>query len=187
MDTYSDLYLDEEGVVNVAEGVIKQTKADYVKGAKMLYSFYGFIPSLKEAMEKKTIYSRIVASNWSRTTAKWFYDAERFVNDDPYEMFTTVSKKMVFNDWKKEGVFLYYLDIYREAAYQLYKKYGKFDICNSTIKRSCRKLFDVDKYISAKDYLEKYFDREGKTFESGMFDYHQSIELKVRKENRKKS
>lgn len=94
---------DGDWIVNVAEGLIKQTRADYIKGTKTLYAYYKYIPTQQEVMENKELYRKIQVSNYLRPIARWFFDARRFVDEDPYGLFVTVVKREVLNEWNEEA------------------------------------------------------------------------------------
>lgn len=96
-------YEEEDWIIGVVESLIRQTKADYIKGAKMLYSYYKYIPTEQEAMDNEELYKKIQVSNYLRPLARYFFDAKRFVEEDPYGIFVTVVKREVFADWDKEA------------------------------------------------------------------------------------
>lgn len=176
---------DDDGMYNVAEGVIRQTKTDYIRGAKYLYGIYGYIPqSEKEAIEDEVKYKRATSNNLNRLKVQYLFDARRFVERDPYEMFETLDKDGVFKDWDTEAIFLYYLDIYREIAEKIYREFEEFTVSEDKLSEFLGS--SMGKFKKAKRQVAKYFELQGKTFEEGIFDFHERIEQKIKREKRRK-
>lgn len=176
---------DDDGMYNVAEGVIRQTKCDYVKGAKYLYGIYGYIPqSENEAIENGVKYKRATSNSPNRLKVRYLFDARRFVEKDPYEMFATLDKNGVFRDWDTEAIFLHYLEIYREMAEKIYREFGEFAISEDKLSEFLGS--SMGKFKKAKREVAKYFESQKKTFEEGIFDFHERIEQKIKRERRRK-
>ena len=96
------MYIDDDGMVNIAERLIKQLRYDYVKGGKLIKKQYGYLPTQKEAMEDKLRWKRLMISDGTRAIVRNFYSAWRFVEEDPYELFVNVVRREIFNDWDKD-------------------------------------------------------------------------------------
>ena len=184
MKKIKEEFYHEDGLLNVAEGIIRQTRMDYIKGAKYMFRIYGCIPTEKEAMEKGTLYKRAIASSSGRDRVRWFYDSWKFFKNDPYEMFFSVDKKEVFKEWNTEAIFLYYLDVYRPYAEKIYVKYENF--CPSEDKISELLGEETELYNLAKDKITEYFREKDTSFEDGIYDYHERIEQKIKREKRRK-
>jgi len=106
-------YVDMDGVTNVAVGIVRQAKRDFIKGGKILYRLFGYIPTEEEFM--KSIH------RGSRTEPiRWMFDAWRFVIKDPYELFESAGKKATIDQWKLESIIAYYYDGYVKGAEELY-------------------------------------------------------------------
>lgn len=106
-------YVDMDGVTNVAVGIVRQAKRDFIKGGKILYRLFGYIPTDEEFM--KSIH------RGSRTEPiRQMFDAWRFVIKDPYELFESAGKKATIDQWKLESIIAYYYDGYVKGAEELY-------------------------------------------------------------------
>lgn len=106
-------YVDMDGVTNVAVGIVRQAKRDFIKGGKILYRMFGYIPTDEEFM--KSIH------RGSRTEPiRQMFDAWRFVLKDPYELFESAGKENTINQWKLESIIAYYYDGYVKGAEELY-------------------------------------------------------------------
>lgn len=106
-------YVNMDGVTNVAVGIVRQAKRDFIKGGKILYRMFGYIPTDEEFM--KSIHCG------SRTEPiRQMFDAWRFVIQDPYELFESAGKKATIDQWKLESIIAYYYDGYVKGAEELY-------------------------------------------------------------------
>lgn len=140
-----------DGVVNVAEGIIKKARKDFIKGGKVLYRMYGRIPTQLE-------YFELHGSN--NQDIRHCYDAWTFVLRDPYYMFGDIGSETVIETWKKDTIIDYYKDLYMPGA---------IEIClNENIKCKTNKLHKLtddeikeaikdnnvrEDFIKARDYI----------------------------------
>lgn len=108
------VYVDGEGVENVAVGIVRQAKKDFVRGARILYGILHYIPTQKELYADK---DHIGLSNME--SVKQMYDVWRFVRDDPYQFFP--DEKQVIDTWKEDAITDYYSSTYLDSAEWLYK------------------------------------------------------------------
>ena len=107
------VYVDGDGVENVAVGIVRQTKKDFIKGARILYGILHRIPTQKELLADQNH-----ASLTNMESVRWMYDAWRFVIEDPYQFFGDADT--VINAWKDDAMLEHYSLLYLNAAEQLY-------------------------------------------------------------------
>lgn len=107
-------YVDETGVENIACGLVRQAKRDFIKGVKVLYKSLGYVPEQKELYKTHP-------SLTNNADVRWMYDAWRFVRDDPYELFSP-GEEIVIKSWTDEALLEYYRPAYLKAGALLYKQ-----------------------------------------------------------------
>lgn len=107
--------VDFDGLVNVSEGIIKQARKDFIKGAKILYKRYKRVPTRKEWYEMRQ-------SDTGRRDIHWCYDAWEFVERDPYNMFGEIGAETIINSWKEDMMIDFYRDIYLPVCEKLIRK-----------------------------------------------------------------
>lgn len=105
---------DPDGMTNVMIGLIKQTREDYVKGAKRIIRFYGYILPEEDLMKDKTKYRRMREGNLGRTTTNNYHSACHFVKKDPYELFSNCTTEEIFNSWDHIANVRFLKDEFRE-------------------------------------------------------------------------
>lgn len=183
-------YVDMTGVENVAVGIIRQAKKDFIKGGKILYRMFGYIPTEEEFM--KSIH------RGSRTEPiRWMFDAWRFVIKDPYELFESAGKKATIDQWKLESIIAYYYDGYVKGAEELYfvnwnhfdTKMVLYDLKDSVVRESIKDDSIYDQFIKARNYIlnlpngEKILDEWNATaYERARKRYRKGGEKKDRTE-----
>lgn len=147
-------YVDMDGVENVAVGIVRQAKKDFIKGGKILYRLFGYIPTDEEFM--KSIH------RGSRTEPiRQMFDAWRFVIQDPYELFESAGKKQTIDQWKLESIIAYYYDGYVKGAEELYfvnwnhfdTKTILYDLDDSVIRELIANNSIYDQFIKARNYI----------------------------------
>ena len=147
-------YVDMDGVTNVAVGIVRQAKRDFIKGGKILYRMFGYIPTDEEFM--KSIH------RGSRTEPiRQMFDAWRFVLKDPYELFESAGKKQTIDQWKLESIIAYYYDGYVKGAEELYfvnwnhfdTKTILYDLEDSVVRELIADNSIYDQFIKARDYI----------------------------------
>lgn len=147
-------YVDMDGVTNVAVGIVRQAKRDFIKGGKILYRMFGYIPTDEEFM--KSIH------RGSRTEPiRQMFDAWRFVLKDPYELFESAGKKQTIDQWKLESIIAYYYDGYVKGAEELYfvnwnhfdTKTILYDLDDSVVRESIKDDSIYDQFIKARNYI----------------------------------
>lgn len=107
------VYVDGGGVENVAVGIVRQTKKDFIKGARILYGILHRIPTQKELLADQNH-----ASLTNMESVRWMYDAWRFVIEDPYQFFGDADA--VITAWKDDAILEHYSLLYLNSAEQLY-------------------------------------------------------------------
>lgn len=107
------VYVDGDGVENVAVGIVRQTKKDFIKGARILYGILHRIPTQKELLADQNH-----ATLTNMESVRWMYDAWRFVIEDPYQFFGDTDA--VINAWKDDAMLEHYSLLYLNGAEQLY-------------------------------------------------------------------
>lgn len=150
-------YVDIGGVENVAVGIIKQAKKDFIKGAGILYSIMGYIPTHKELLADK---KHCTLSN--DADVRWMYDAWRFVKQDPYELFSP-GEESIINAWTEEAILKVYGKLYSDGAMILYDKHSKKDIQNIPSDELASLIQDDTVrvgFIKARDHVAKRFDSD---------------------------
>ena len=147
-------YVDMDGVTNVAVGIVRQAKRDFIKGGKILYRLFGYIPTEEEFM--KSIH------RGSRTEPiRWMFDAWRFVIKDPYDLFESAGKKQTIYQWKLESIIAYYYDGYVKGAEELYfvnwnhfdTKTVLYDLEDSVVRELIADNSIYDQFIKARNYI----------------------------------
>lgn len=147
-------YVDMDGLTNVAVGIVTQAKKDFIKGGKILYRLFGYIPTDEEFM--KSIH------RGSRTEPiRQMFDAWRFVIQDPYELFESAGKKQTIDQWKSESIIAYYYDLYIKGAEELYfvnwnhfdSKTILYDLEDSVIRELIADNSIYDQFIKARNYI----------------------------------
>lgn len=106
-------YVDMDGVENVAVGIVRQAKKDFIKGGKILYRLFGYIPTEEE-------FTKSIHRGSRTEPIRQMFDAWRFVLKDPYELFESAGKKATIDQWKLESIIAYYYDGYVKGAEELY-------------------------------------------------------------------
>ena len=106
--------IDQEGLMNVTVGLAEQARKDFVKGAKILYAWYGRIPEHKE-------WVNLGSRDTHQREIFWMYDAWDFVKKDPYDMFD-VGEKAIIDSWKNDAILKYYRELYLPGATTLVSK-----------------------------------------------------------------
>lgn len=114
-------YVDMDGVENVAVGIVRQAKKDFIKGGKILYRLFGYIPTEEE-------FTKSIHRGSRTEPIRQMFDAWRFVIQDPYDLFESAGKETTINQWKLESIITYYYDGYVKGAEELY--YVMFDNLN---------------------------------------------------------
>lgn len=150
-------YVDMDGVENVACGIIKQAKKDFVKGACVLYSIMGRIPTQKELLADK---KHCTLSN--DADVRWMYDAWRFVKQDPYELFSP-GEEAIIDAWTEEAILKIYSKLYSDGAMILYDGHSKKniqDIPNDELVKLIQDDIVRVGFIKARDHVAKRFDAD---------------------------
>lgn len=146
-------YVDPDGVENIAIGVVGQARKDFIKGAKVLYSILHYIPSYNDLI--KDVNHHTLTNNQD---VRYMYDAWRFVQKDPYEMFGDAGEDQVINSWKSAAILKYYEKNYIYGASillgssELPKKDLK-DIDDSTVNKILNDKKVADDFIAARNYV----------------------------------
>ena len=146
------VYVDGEGVENVAVGIVRQARKDFIRGAKMLYGILHYIPTYEELIKYPSH-----ATLPNSQDIRWMYDAWRFVIQDPYQFFG--DEKQVINAWKDEAILKYYEELYLKAGEKLYtyhpltKKIHTLEDDRITELMNDNKL--AGEYIAARNYISK--------------------------------
>ena len=144
------VYVDGSGVENVAVGIVRQTKKDFIKGARILYNILHYIPTQKELLNDP---SHATLTNME--TIRWMYDAWRFVIDDPYQFFGDDDR--VINAWKDEAILEHYSLLYLNSAEQLYINHTPTKKIHTLNDGQVIEFMKDDKlanaYISARNYI----------------------------------
>lgn len=144
------VYVDGGGVENVAVGIVRQTKKDFIKGARILYGILHRIPTQKELLADQNH-----ASLTNMESVRWMYDAWRFVIEDPYQFFGDADA--VINAWKDDAMLEHYSLLYLNGAEQLYinhaptKKIHTLEDDQVTEFMKDNQL--ADSYIAARNYI----------------------------------
>ena len=143
-------YIDEDGLENVAVGVIKQAKKDYIKGAKLLYSILKYVPEYENIT--KSIYNDLMG--YKKETIRWMLDAWSFIKNDPYNMFGEAGEEDIIKQWTNDAINDYYKILYLKGASILFKKHiTKKDMNNDdTIKNLINDEQITSNFISARNY-----------------------------------
>ena len=138
-------YVDEGGVENVAVGIIKQTRKDFIKGAKILYGRLHRIPEYDE-LGKYT----------GEQDIRWMWDAWRFVIENPYNFFEDM--ETVINAWKSEAIEEHYKVLYLKGAETLYINHAPkkiYDLPDEEIIKLMNDNQLAADFIKAKNYIYK--------------------------------
>lgn len=183
-------YVDMDGVTNVAVGIVRQAKRDFIKGGKILYRLFGYIPTDEEFM--KSIH------RGSRTEPiRQMFDAWRFVIQDPYELFESAGKENTINQWKLESIIAYYYEGYVKGAEELYfvnwnhfdAKTILYDLYDFVVRELIADKSIYDQFIKARNYIyslpngEKILDEWNATaYERARKRYRKGGEKKDRTE-----
>lgn len=179
-------YVDMDGVENVAVGIIRQAKRDFIKGGKILYRLFGYIPTDEEFM--KSIH------RGSRTEPiRQMFDAWRFVIQDPYELFESAGKENTINQWKLESIIAYYYDGYIKGAEELmyhdYLKKDVYSLSDGIVRDAIESDSIYTKFVKARDYIlnlpngEKILDEwDATAYERARKRYRKGGEKKDRTE-----
>ena len=145
-------YVDPDGVENIAVGMVKQARNDFIKGGKILYEIFGCIPTYEELI-KLNGYKKVA----NDSKIRWMYDSWRFVNEDPYSMFG--DGEAVINSWKTDSITEYYKIIYLKLSPIIYgNKPSDNHIQNLSeeeLKSCFDNLVDVSKFMEARNYISK--------------------------------
>ena len=148
-------YVDSDGVENVAVGIVRFAKRDFIKGAKILYKIFKRIPEEVELLNDKA-HKTLAHLRDVRLT----YDSWRFVKRDPYEMFGEIGEKSIINSWKMDAIVEYHKDLYMDGATIAYqagfekKKKNIHELSKSTVKKKYIKDKSVlDNFFTSRDYI----------------------------------
>lgn len=144
-------YIDPEGLVNVSESIIGQARRDFIKGGKILYGWFGYIPEEKEWIESKR-------SDTLQRDIYWFYDAWRFVKNDPYDVFGEVGEDQIIRIWTNDAITEYYKALYLIGAQMLFAAHvSKQDIKENdeAIKKAIGNDKLAEDFITARDHVYK--------------------------------
>ena len=165
-------YVNMDGVENVAVALVKQTRRDFIKGAKILYRMFGRIPTEKEFYNSPKRDTR-------NNNIRYMYDAWRFVKNDPYSMFSSAGEESIINQWKIDTMIDYYKDLYIPGAVILYKAmdetnyiYGNktqkekhkllkkeiYNLDDNTIKERIGDEATTNEFIAARNYIYTLFN-----------------------------
>lgn len=150
-------YVDMDGVENVACGIIKQAKKDFIKGACVLYSIMGYIPTQKELLVNKKHHTLT-----NNADVRWMYDAWRFVKQDPYELFSP-GEESIIKAWIEEAILKVYCKLYSDGAMILYDKHSKKNIQDIPSNELANLIQDDAVrvgFIKARDHVAKRFDAD---------------------------
>lgn len=95
---------DDEGIINLGEGIIGRARTDYIDGAKELIKI--FKKPMSEILQIQKAKDIIMKTRPSAREARlrriyWYKDAKWFVEKDPYDMFK--NPKAVFNIWDRDA------------------------------------------------------------------------------------
>lgn len=184
-------YVDMDGVENVAVGIVRQAKRDFIKGGKILYRLFGYIPTDEEFM--KSIH------RGSRTEPiRQMFDAWRFVIQDPYELFESAGKKATIDQWKLESIIAYYYDGYVKGAEELYfiafdslgaKNIKPYTLTDYVLQEPILNKELKNAFVKARDYIlnlpngTKYLDEwDATAYERARKRYRKGGEKKDRTE-----
>lgn len=147
-------YIDEDGLENVAVGVIKQAKKDYIKGAKLLYSILKYVPEYENITKSiyKSIYNDLIG--YKKETIRWMLDAWSFIKNDPYNMFGEAGEEDIIKQWTNDAINGYYKTLYLKGASILFKKHiTKKDMNNDDIIKNLINDEQITSdFISARNY-----------------------------------
>lgn len=138
-------YVDEAGVENVAVGIVKQTRKDFIKGAKILYARLKRVPTFSE-LSKYTMDKDI----------REMQDAWRFVIENPYNFFE--DEASVINAWKEVAIEEYYKALYLKGAETLYINHAPkkiYDLPDEEIIKLMNDNQLAEDFIKAKNYIYK--------------------------------
>ena len=105
------MFIHDDGLENVAEGIIKQARKDFIKAGKQFFAEHRYIPTEIEYWTPLSKYRRGV----SHKDAINMYDAWRFVKQDPYDMFD-MGEETIINSWKIDSIIAFYKDEYVDTA-----------------------------------------------------------------------
>lgn len=152
-------YIDEDGIENVAVGVIKQAKKDYIRGAKLVYSILKYVPEYENIT--KSIYNDL--SDYKKEIIRWMLDAWSFIKNDPYDMFGEAGEEDIIKQWTKDAIDDYYKTLYLKGALILFKKHiTKKDMNNNDIiKNLINDKQITSDFISARNYAHSLPYGEG--------------------------
>ena len=142
------LFIHDNGAENVAVAMVRQSRMDFIKGAKILYPIFKRIPTEKELYNDKTH-----ASLSHMEKIRYMHDAWRFVIKDPYQFFGDVGEAQIIKSWTKEAIEDYYKKLYLPGATLLFKKkVSKDKIKNGTEKELSEFIF-IDDLPILRDFL----------------------------------
>lgn len=149
-------YVDMDGVTNVAVGIVRQAKRDFIKGGKILYRLFGYIPT-----DEFPVNTFISIPDEEFMKIRQMFDAWRFVIKDPYELFESAGKENTINQWKLESIIAYYYDGYIKGAEELYfvnwnhfnTKTVLYDLEDSVVRESIKDDSIYDQFIKARNYI----------------------------------
>lgn len=96
-----DMNFDRDGKMNVLCGMIESAKKDYIRGYCYLKKMFKRIPTEDEYQKWAMRYNGAYKSDSVKTqmnNCDNFYDAKRFVESDPYELFDD-EPETIFHAW----------------------------------------------------------------------------------------
>lgn len=141
-------YVDNDGVDNVAVGIVKQARRDFIKGAKILYSIFKRVLTEKELLADE-LHKSLAANH----TIRWMYDSWRFVKEDPYSMFGEIGDDVVIKSWTTDAIIEYYRELYLPGATKLYEYGVSCFVSEDKIREYIKDKNTADNFIAAKNYI----------------------------------
>lgn len=142
-------YVDNDGVDNVAVGIVRQARRDFVKGAKILYSIFKRILTEKELLADE-LHKSLVTNR----TIRWMYDSWRFVIEDPYSMFGDVGDDVVIKSWTMDAIIDYYRELYLPGATKLYRNAISCFDSEDNVRKCIEDKNTADNFIAARNYIQ---------------------------------
>ena len=152
-------FIHEDGVENVAVGIIRQARKDFIRGGKILYKHLKKIPEYSELIKDK---KHISLSNDG--DVRMMYDSWRFVMRDPYDMFEDAGKNKVIAAWTFDTIITYYQELYLKSATEAYrsgfkkKKKELYELADKSIKKYFKTESSREEFITARNYISSLPD-----------------------------
>lgn len=148
------MFIHDGGVENVAVRMVKQARNDFIKGGKVLYKHLRKIPDYLELIRTK------FKNLSSLEDVRNMYDAQRFVEADPYNFFGDVGVETVIKNWTNDAIIDYYKDLYLPGATKLYRdrkpnaKKEIYEIADSSVKKGIKDKQLAADFIMARNYIK---------------------------------